>query len=137
MRLTQSCKSGGLLLAIGLVAGCGSNSAEPTDTTAQSDIPATEAQSEPTMRPPVEAPAATKVTSGDPIRGKGGLEEQCLAQVAEVTRAPVRGTNRIEESEAAIEIYVNVDGAEAPWKCLAYRDGTIAEVTYTGSEGAL
>jgi hypothetical protein len=71
------------------------------------------------------------------IRGKGSLEEKCQARVGKETGARVIGTNRIEESEAAIEIYVNIDGAEAPWKCLAWRDGTIAEVMYTGSEGAL
>ncbi|OBV10593.1 hypothetical protein [Erythrobacter dokdonensis] len=71
------------------------------------------------------------------IRGPGGLEEKCLAQVNEVTGGGATGVNRISESEAAIEIYINVAGAEAPWRCLAYRDGTIGEVMYTGSEGAL
>lgn len=71
----------------------------------------------------------------DPIRGPGGMEETCLARVAAETGATVGGLNHIEESEAAIEIYVNVDGADAPWKCHGYADGTIDEVTYTGSEG--
>lgn len=83
------------------------------------------------------AQAAPAKPSGDPIRGKGGLEEKCLARVAETVGGPVTGTNRIEESEAAIAIYVNVPGAQAPWRCLGYRDGTIGEVMFTGSEGAL
>lgn len=88
----------------------------------------------PPMTPPVkEARAAPQK---DFIRSKGGLEDKCKARVAKETGARVTGTNRIEESEAAIGIYVNVEGAEAPWRCLGYKDGTIGEVMYTGSEGA-
>ena len=71
------------------------------------------------------------------IRGAGGLEEKCRARINEMTGGNATGTNHIEESEAAIAIYINVKGAEAPWRCLAYRDGTIGEVMYTGSEGAM
>ena len=39
----------------------------------------------------------------DVIRGKGGLEEKCHEAVAE-KGTKVVGTNRVEESEAAIEI---------------------------------
>ena len=84
----------------------------------------------PAQEKPAKAAAAK-------IRGPGSLEEKCLARVNDVTGGGGIGTNRIEESEAAIEIYINVAGAEAPWRCLAYRDGTIGEVMYTGSEGAL
>lgn len=80
---------------------------------------------------------AGKEPSGDPIRGKGGLEEKCLAKVGDITRARVNGTNRIEESEAAVDIYVNVEGAQAPWKCVGQRDGSLGDVSYTGSEGDL
>lgn len=73
--------------------------------------------------------------AADPIRGPGGLEEKCKRAVARQTGARVLGTNRIEESQAATGIYVNVQGAQAPWMCLGYRDGTIGEVRYTGSEG--
>lgn len=86
------------------------------------------------MESPV--PAAEKPTPKDIVRGKGGLEEKCLQKVAaQGTR--VIGTNRIEESEAAIEIYVNVEGGNAPWRCLAYRNGTIGDVEFTGDEGQL
>lgn len=89
---------------------------------------------------PVEA-AQTASTPAAPrevaIRGPNSLETRCADRVAAETGAAVIGTNRIEESEAAIGIYINVDGATAPWRCLAYRDGTIGEVMFTGSEGAL
>ncbi|WP_052108087.1 hypothetical protein, partial [Aerolutibacter daejeonensis] len=85
---------------------------------------------------PVAGNASSPAPSRDMIRGKGGLEEKCLAQVgAQGTR--VIGTNRIEESEAAIVIYVNVEGGNAPWRCVANRNGTIGEVSFTGDEGAL
>jgi len=91
------------------------------------------------MSAQAEAPATQppKQALKDPIRSPGGLESKCLARVNDMTGGGVIGTNRIEESEAAIAIYVNVSGAEAPWRCLGYRDGTIGEVMYTGSEGAL
>lgn len=57
--------------------------------------------------------------------------------MADITRAPVIGTNRIEESQAAIEIYINVEGAQAPWRCRASRDGTIGNVEYSETEGYL
>ncbi|MEQ8411212.1 MAG: hypothetical protein RIC51_06790 [Erythrobacter sp.] len=87
---------------------------------------------------PVEAAPATSAASEEvAIRGPNGLESLCADTVAQTTGARVLGTNRIEESEAAIAIYINVEGAQAPWRCLANRDGTIAEVTYAGDEGAL
>ncbi|MGQ7830988.1 hypothetical protein [Altererythrobacter sp. Z27] len=91
------------------------------------------------MLAPVEAPAKQPPQQAlkDPIRSPGGLESKCLARINDMTGGGVIGTNRIEESEAAIAIYVNVSGAEAPWRCLGYRDGTIGEVMYTGSEGAM
>lgn len=71
-----------------------------------------------------------------PIRGPGSLEERCKARVA-AEGMRVVGVNRIEESQAAIEIYINVQGGQAPWKCTAYRNGTIGGIMYTGSEGAM
>lgn len=88
--------------------------------------------------PAAEAPAPAAAGPAEvAIRGPNSLETRCADRVAAETGAPVLGTNRIEESEAAIAIYVNVDGAAAPWRCLAYRDGTIGEVMFSGSEGAL
>jgi hypothetical protein len=73
----------------------------------------------------------------DPIRSKGGAEEKCLAAVAKQTNRVGVGTNRIEESQASIEIYVNVPEAQAPWVCRVNRDGTLGDVFFSGSEGAL
>lgn len=81
-------------------------------------------------------PAKTASSAGrDVIRGPNGLEAKCLKAMA-AQGLKVLGTNHIEESEAAIGIYVNVVGGEAPWRCLGYRDGTIGDVMYTGDEGA-
>ena len=86
---------------------------------------------------PVAASTQAAAPAQVAIRGANSLDTRCADKVASTVGAPVLGTNRIEESEAAIGIYVNVQGADAPWRCLAYRDGTIGEVMYTGSEGAL
>lgn len=62
-------------------------------------------------------------------------ERNCLEAVAKETQAKNVSTLRIDQSEAAIEVYVQVEGAEAPWKCLAAPDdGSVQEITYT-SEG--
>lgn len=131
--------AGSLSLA---VAACGSG--EPTQDTSEPDVPAEDItiSSDETSSPaeaatdavPMKSPVAA--APKDIIRGKGGLEEKCLKAVAD-QGTTVIGTNRIEESEAAIAIYVNVEGGQAPWRCLGYKDGTIGEVMYTGSEGAL
>ena len=71
--------------------------------------------------------------TGDAIRSKGGLEDECHVRVAEVTKARVIGTNRIVGSE----IYVNVEGAQAPWRCIISKQGTIERVEYSETEGYL
>ncbi len=83
--------------------------------------------------PTAAAPAKSRKVG---VYGPNGLEERCLRRLRK-EGLDVAGTNRIEESEAATAIYVNIDGAQAPWRCLAYSDGTIGEIMYTGSEGAL
>lgn len=79
---------------------------------------------------------AASANAAIPVRGKGSLEEKCLARVAEITRAPLIGVNRINEARDPIEIFVNVEGAQAPWLCQARRDGTLGRVEYSGSESA-
>lgn len=71
----------------------------------------------------------------DYIRGPGGLEQRCIERVRRETGVNHVSTNHIEESEAATAIYVNVRGAQDLWRCLGYRNGTIGEVMYMGSEG--
>ena len=125
------CVAGALTLA-----ACGSNEAAPTDEEASAAATTPQAASEPEV-PEQEALSEHSAAPTDIIRGAGGLEEKCLERVNQETGGNALGTNRISESEAAIEIYVNVDGATAPWKCLGWKDGTIAEVMFTGSEGDL
>lgn len=81
---------------------------------------------------PTQAPGVSNKSADT-----GQLEKKCQEKVVRVTGSKVTGTSRIEHSEAATAIYVTVKGAQAPWRCLGYRDGTIGEVIYTGSEGAL
>lgn len=131
------------------ISACGSNGpvatgdeiAETGEAQPQVITPTETEAAEATPVPPIEpskmTPPVAAVRPKDVIRGKGGLEEKCLARVAAETGAKVNGTNRIDESEAAIEIYVNVEGAQAPWKCHGYKNGTIDQIMYTGSEGAL
>lgn len=82
--------------------------------------------------PPValQSPVAATPSSDDG-------EAACYEQVAETTGAEVIGTDRVETSEAGTAIYVNIEGAEAPWQCIVWEDGTVAGVMYTGDEGAL
>jgi hypothetical protein len=91
--------------------------------------PAGAAPAAPTAAAPAKSP---KVAA----RGPNGLEERCLRRLRKEGLAVV-GTNRIEEAESGTAIYVNIDGAQAPWRCLAYSDGTIGEIMFTGSEGDL
>lgn len=142
MRL--SCRKAALLsIALALpLSACGSSQPSATQTSAatpsESAAAATEGASGASapVSETTTAPAAPTQAKVDPIRGKGGLEERCLKEVAR-QGTTVIGTNRIEESQAAIEIYVNVAGGQAPWRCRANRDGTIESVEYTETEGAL
>lgn len=125
---------------IGLAA-CNPSQAPSAETPGATESAAAVPSAKPAENPgpaPAPAPAGTSgktAAASDPIRGKGGLEGKCHARFA-AEGMEVIGTNRIEESEAAIEIFVNIRGAEAPWRCLGYKDGTIGEIMYTGSEGA-
>ena len=122
------------------LAACGGEPAQPAAEPAESAAaPAPEAVAEAPADAAMSAPvaAAPAKPGGDPIRGPGGTEEQCLARVAAETGAVVDGTNRIEESEANTVIYVNVQGAAAPWACYVNSGGEIWSVEFTGSEGAL
>ncbi|WP_427966609.1 hypothetical protein [Altererythrobacter sp.] len=146
MRFQTTLGTVSILAATLALAGCGSP--ETTDQTTAEAVEAAE-ESEPaaaTSEPeqmttedaaPIKMDPPVKAATADPIRGPGGLESKCLARVTEQTGGAKTSTNRIEESEAAIEIYVNVEGAQALWKCLGSRDGSITEAYFTGDEGAL
>ncbi|MGP3695715.1 hypothetical protein [Rhodobacter sp. NSM] len=63
----------------------------------------------------------------------------CRAAIARTNRRPVSDVAIFSYlfSEANTEVLASVAGAEAPWRCLSSNQGEVAEVTYTGSEGAL
>lgn len=62
--------------------------------------------------------------------------QPCLKAVAEEVGTDDVSLNRVEWSEAATGVYVNVAGADAPWLCTAW-DDEVAGISYTGDEGAL
>lgn len=88
------------------------------------------------MQPPLDTPESGGA-KGVATRALGGMEERCLDRVNETVGGGVIGTNRIEEAESGVMIYVNVQGATAPWQCFGSRDGTISDVFFGGDEGAL
>lgn len=140
MKTTTSILACVSLASTVLLAACGGASEDAGS--AETDTAAAEATSEPDATvtegaADVVLESPVKQASADPIRGPGGLEAKCIARVSSMTGGKDTGTNRIEESEAAVEIYLNVEGVEEPWKCLGTKDGTIEEVMYTGSEGDL
>jgi hypothetical protein len=100
-----------VILAISALAGCG-------------ETPAT---STPTSFAPTNADRASPAY------------QACVAAIAETT-----GKDAVDiavfdylYSEANTQVQATVAGAEAPWRCLSSNSGVVAEVIYTGSEGAL
>ncbi|MXU64850.1 hypothetical protein [Oceanomicrobium pacificus] len=67
-------------------------------------------------------------------RTVSATEANCLAAVAQQTGQPNVSTISVTPSEAGTSVMVQVEGAEAPWNCVANNDGSVAEVYYT-SEG--
>jgi hypothetical protein len=146
----------GLMVLSLTLAACGSGSEAPASVAAEETMaadaapmtaeappaaeaaaPATPTATESAAAPKAEVKTAAKANKDIPVRGKNGLEGKCLARVGKETGTRVLGTNRIEESQAAIDIYVSIEGAQAPWRCRGYRDGSIDGIMYTGDEGAL
>ena len=132
----------GLIIASLALTACGGSAEEEPSS---SDIPASAenaasasaSASASAQNDPAPSPGVAGAPAGEPIRGPGGLEEKCLARVNEQVGGTVVGTNRIEEAESGVMIYINVEGATAPWQCLGYRDGTVEEIFFGGDEGAL
>lgn len=122
-------------LAALLLTACGQSQPAPASTDATAPAAAAPEAAASAASPPAEA-GSQSAGADDPIRGKGGIEERCLAEVAK-QGTTVIGTNRIAESDTRIEVFVNVKGGAAPWLCRATRDGTIETVEYTQTEGAL
>lgn len=63
----------------------------------------------------------------------------CRAAIANQTGRPLKDVTVFDYlySEANTQIQARVKGADAPWRCLSSNRGEVAEVMYTGSEGAL
>lgn len=121
------------------IAACGSNGSAPAAEEAPevTEEAAAEPAAEETGTATSDSGPALAAPVKDPIRSPGGMETKCLAKVNEMTGGGVIGTRMIEEAESGVMIYVNVEGAEAPWQCFGSRDGTLGEVYYGGSEGDL
>jgi hypothetical protein len=81
--------------------------------------------------------SATKASKDIPVRGKNGLEGKCIIRVGVETGTRVLGTSRIDELQNKVDVYVNIEGGQAPWRCRIYRDGRVEGIMYTGDEGAL
>ncbi|MBY6217347.1 hypothetical protein [Qipengyuania aquimaris] len=90
----------------------------------------------PVMSSPVASPTATAKPAADP-GSRAALEAKCKAAVESTTGAKVTRTISGSFSEAGTLFQFEVAGAQAPWQCIGYRDGSTAGVMYTGDEGAL
>ncbi len=126
-------------ISLGL-AGCGSADDAAPDAEVTEGAAAETAATPDTAMEEATAAAEASVEAAAPAAGASEtakLEANCLKRVAKETGANVLGVARTEFSQAATGVYVNVEGAEAPWLCLGSTDGTISSVMYSGSEGAL
>lgn len=65
--------------------------------------------------------------------------QACRAANAQTTGRPASDVALFDYlfSEAGTQIQATVAGAEALWRCISSNGGVVAEVTYTGSKGAL
>jgi len=86
----------------------------------------------PEAAPSKPAPVATPSQAS-----ASSIEEKCKAEVEKTVGARVRSTISSDFSEAGTLFKFEVVGADAPWQCIGYSNGTVAGVMYTGSEGAL
>lgn len=101
-------------------------------------IPVGDANAATVQMMPMQSPVqVSKQALRDLIRSPGGLETKCLSRVNELTGGGVIGSQRIEEAESGVMIYVNVQGAQAPWQCFGSKDGALQEVYFGGDEGGL
>jgi hypothetical protein len=90
----------------------------------------------PVMSSPVATPAAPAKPAADP-GSRAALEAKCKAAVESTTGAKVARTISGSFSQAGTLFQFEVAGAQAPWQCIGYSDGSTGGVMYTGDEGAL
>jgi hypothetical protein len=80
----------------------------------------------------------TTSQSGTRVASTPSLQEQaCLAAVSRETGNGDVALLGSEFSEAGTLVRVGVGADRAPWKCIAYSDGSTAGVEFMGSEGNL
>lgn len=136
------------------LAACGGDTADESETDAAPDEATVEVDGgdsdgeeggEELERASHNAPADGSATrprpEEDPAIGDDpamdALEGKCFAEVEKVTGASVTATLSKDFSQAGTMFRFRVDGAEAPWQCIGYSNGTIGGVMYTGDEGAM
>lgn len=86
---------------------------------------------------PIQSPVAKPEQTKPKEIGEKQLEKTCRAEVEKTTGAKVLGTISSDFSQAGTMFLFNVEGAQAPWQCIGYGNGTVGGVMFTGNEGAL
>ena len=86
----------------------------------------------------VETPGSARM----PLAPAGNAPEEagrtaCLRDVRAATANPEAVVLRSSFSEAGTEVIVGVGPTQAPWRCIAYRDGTTADIMSLTDEGYL
>jgi hypothetical protein len=83
-----------------------------------------------------EDPNATGGTAGgtDP---ETAAQDACIRDVGREAGNSNLSILGSSFSEAGTEVIVGVGPQQAPWRCIAYRDGTTAGIEFMGDEGAL
>lgn len=78
-----------------------------------------------------------ETTSGSVTAAPTPEEQTCLAAVSQETNNGDVAVLSSEFSQAGTFVTIGVGPDRAPWKCIAYSDGTTGDVMFMGSEGAL
>ena len=131
-----------MALVLGLAA-CSDQSSEPKAQApaATESKPAAPAATEAKPAAPAE-PTATEAKPAAPAAPAEASDvseaaiNACLAAVKNETGEPDVVMTSKEWSQANSMVMVGVGANNAPWKCLVSNDGTVQEVSFTGSEGA-
>jgi len=86
--------------------------------------------------PKSEPAAEAKPAEAAPERSiETVTNEACLKAVSKETNESDVAVMSNEFSEANTLVMVGVGAQRAPWKCLVSKDGTVAEVSFTGNDG--
>jgi hypothetical protein len=74
-------------------------------------------------------------SGADPLLA--AAEQACMRDVRQMTNNPDAVVLRSMFSEAGTEVIVGIGAQRAPWRCIAYRDGTTAGIMSVTDEGSL